>query len=101
MIRHVVLFTFRETSPAEEVSAVVSAFRGLNGQVPEIQAFEWGLNISPEHFHQGFTHCFVLTFRSLEDLAAYQVHPAHLAFQEVLRPHMDRVFVVDYAPTAG
>ena len=60
---------------------------------------EWGLNMSQEHLDQGFTHCFVLTFSSEKDLASYQVHPAHKAFQEVLKPHMDKVFVVDYFVT--
>jgi hypothetical protein len=68
--------------------------------VPEVKNMEWGLNMSPEHLDQGFTHCFVLTFSSEKDLASYQVHPAHKAFQEVLKPHMDRVFVVDYFVTA-
>jgi hypothetical protein len=67
--------------------------------VPEVKNMEWGLNMSPEHLDQGFTHCFVLTFSSEKDLASYQLHPAHKAFQEVLKPHMDRVFVVDYFVT--
>ena len=52
--------------------------------------------MSPEHLDQGFTHCFVLTFSNEKDLASYQLHPAHKAFQTILKPHMDKVFVVDY-----
>jgi len=99
-LRHVVLFTFKATSTKEEVANVTRTFNDLYGKVPEVKKMEWGLNMSPEHLDQGFTHCFVLTFSSEKDLASYQVHPAHKAFQEVLKPHMDKVFVVDYFVTA-
>ena len=39
---------------------------------------------------------FTLTFNSEKDLADYQQNPDHKAFQTVLKPHMDKVFVVDY-----
>ncbi|MCE2845152.1 MAG: Dabb family protein [Sediminibacterium sp.] len=99
-LRHVVLFTFKATSTKEEVANVTRTFNDLYGKVPEVKKMEWGLNMSPEHLDQGFTHCFVLTFSSEKDLASYQLHPAHKAFQEVLKPHMDKVFVVDYFVTA-
>jgi hypothetical protein len=98
-LRHVVLFTFKATSTKEEVTNVTRTFNDLYGKVPEVKNMEWGLNMSPEHLDQGFTHCFVLTFGSEKDLASYQLHPAHKAFQEVLKPHMDKVFVVDYFVT--
>jgi hypothetical protein len=98
-LRHVVLFTFKATSTKEEVANVTRTFNDLYGKVPEVKKMEWGLNMSPEHLDQGFTHCFVLTFSSEKDLASYQLHPAHKAFQEVLKPHMDKVFVVDYFVT--
>lgn len=95
-LRHVVLFTFKATSSKASVDSVVKAFNSLYGSVPQVKKMEWGLNMSPEHLDQGFTHCFVLTFRSEKDLADYQQHPSHKAFQTILKPHMDRVFVVDY-----
>ncbi len=98
-LRHVVLFTFKATSTKDEVANVTRTFNDLYGKVPEIKKMEWGLNMSPEHLDQGFTHCFVLTFSSEKDLASYQLNPAHKAFQEVLKPHMDKVFVVDYFVT--
>ena len=98
-LRHVVLFTFKATSTKEEVANVTRTFNDLYGKVPEVKNMEWGLNMSPEHLDQGFTHCFVLTFSSEKDLASYQLNPAHKAFQEVLKPHMDKVFVVDYFVT--
>ena len=95
-LKHVVLFTFKASSSKASVDSVVKAFNHLYGTVPQLKNMEWGLNMSPEHLDQGFTHCFSLTFSNEKDLADYQLHPAHKAFQTILKPHMDKVFVVDY-----
>jgi hypothetical protein len=95
-LKHVVLFTFKASSSKAAVDSVVKAFNHLYGTVPQVKNMEWGLNMSPEHLDQGFTHCFSLTFSNEKDLADYQLHPAHKAFQTILKPHMDKVFVVDY-----
>jgi hypothetical protein len=97
LLRHVVLFTFKATSSQADIDKVVASFASLPKQIKVIKAFEWGINKSPENFHQGFTHCFVLRFSSEKDRdEIYQVHPAHKAFQQILSPHMEKVFVVDY-----
>ena len=95
-LKHIVLFTFKSSSSAASIDSVVKAFNHLYGTVPQVKKMEWGLNMSPEHLDQGFTHCFALTFSSEKDLADYQQNPAHKAFQTILKPHMDKVFVVDY-----
>ncbi|MEY4113875.1 MAG: hypothetical protein RLZ76_568 [Bacteroidota bacterium] len=96
-LRHVVIFKFKETSSKASVDSVVNSFMGLAKKIPVIKSMEWGLNDSPENFHQGFTHCFVLTFSNKKDRdEVYQKHPAHMEFQKVLGPHMEKVFVVDY-----
>ena len=96
LLRHVVIFKFKDSSSEEDIKKVAATFAALYGKVPQVKAFEWGINNSPEHFNEGFTHCFMLTFSSEKDLADYQLDPAHIAFQTVLKPHMDKVFVVDY-----
>lgn len=96
MLRHVVLFKFKETSSAAQVKEVEDAFRKLPSQIKEIKGFEWGLNNSPEGLDQGFTHCFFVTFESEEARAIYLPHPAHKEFGKVLKPHLDKVLVIDY-----
>ncbi|MCA9181727.1 MAG: Dabb family protein, partial [Planctomycetales bacterium] len=44
----------------------------------------------------GFTHCFLLTFKSEADRDSYLPHPAHRAFGAALKPHLEKVLVVDY-----
>ena len=96
-LRHVVLFKFKDEAPPEEVEKIHQAFQNLPKAIPEIQDFEWGFNDSPENFHQGFTHCYLLSFNSENDRdSVYTPHPAHQAFVSSLQPHLEKVFVVDY-----
>ncbi len=95
-LKHIVLFTFKASSTPKEVDNVAKTFAALYGKVPQVKKMEWGINMSPEHLDQGFTHCFTLTFNSEKDLADYQQNEHHKAFQAVLKPHMEKVFVVDY-----
>jgi hypothetical protein len=96
MLRHVVIFKFKEASPAVEVQKVVDGFRALGSKIPEIASFEYGTNNSPEGLNDGFTHCFLVTFKSEKDRDAYLPHPAHKAFVELLKPHLDKAMVIDY-----
>ncbi len=96
LLRHVVLFKFKETSSPEDVKKVEDAFRALPGKIKEVKAFEWGTNNSPENLNQDFTHCFFVSFASEKDREVYLPHPEHVAFIDVLKPHLDKVLVVDY-----
>lgn len=95
-LRHVVLFKFKEGSTTAEIKKVEDAFRALPAKIKEIKGFEWGTNNSPENLNQEFTHCFFVTFDSEKGREAYLPHPAHKAFVEVLKPHLDKVLVIDY-----
>lgn len=95
-LRHVVMFGFKESSSDADVQTVIDAFAALPKQIPEIAAFEFGKNNSPENLNDGLTHCFLVTFNSEADRATYLPHPAHKAFVEVLKPHLEKVVVIDY-----
>lgn len=95
-LRHVVLFKFKDTASPEDIKKVEDAFRALPAKIPAIERFEWGTNVSPENLNQGFTHCFLLTFRDEKGRDEYLPHPAHKEFGQLLRPHLDKVLVVDY-----
>lgn len=96
MLRHVVMFQFKDASTDAEIQTVVDAFRQLPSKIIEIADFEYGIDNSPEKLSGGLTHVFLVTFKSEEDRAAYLPHEAHLAFVEVLKPHLEKVTVVDY-----
>ena len=96
MLRHVVLFKFKDDAKPEQVKQVEDAFRKLPSQIKEIKDFEWGTNNSPENLNQGLTHCFFLSFESEKDRDIYLPHPAHKEFGSLLKPYLDKVVVVDY-----
>jgi len=96
VLRHVVMFKFKDSTAVEDIEKVKDAFAALPGKIPQIKAFEWGVNNSPEGFDKGFTHCFFLTFYSEEDRAVYLPHPDHKAFGAVLGPYLEDVMVLDY-----
>lgn len=99
VLRHVVLFKFTDASTPEDVKKVEDAFGALKGKISLIKDYEWGTNSSPENLNQGLTHCFFVTFHSDKDRDDYLVHPDHQAFVEVLKPHLDKVTVIDYWTT--
>jgi len=96
VLRHVVLFKFKDSATKEQVEQIESAFCALPGKVDTIYDFEWGTDVSVENLQQGFTHCFFVSFLSEDDRAKYIPHPAHKAFGKLLGPHMDKVLVIDY-----
>ena len=96
LLRHVVLFKFKANTPSEKIKEIEEAFKNLPNIIPQIQGYEWGLNNSPENLNKGFTHCFLLTFKSETDRDIYLPHPDHKAFGAVLTPYIEDVLVVDY-----
>jgi len=96
LLRHVVLFKFKEGTAGADIKKVEDAFRALPSKIKEIKSLEWGTNNSPENLNQGFTHCFFVTFSSEKDRAVYLPHPAHKEFGKILGPYLDKVLVLDY-----
>jgi hypothetical protein len=96
MLRHIVMFQFKDSSSKDDVQKVVDAFRSLKSSIPQIAAFEYGTDNSPEGLANGFTHCFLVTFKSEADRGVYLPHPKHKEFVEVLKPHLEKVQVLDY-----
>ncbi|MFX0558136.1 Dabb family protein [Maribacter sp. CXY002] len=96
LLRHVVLFKFKDDTSKEDIKKVEDAFNALPSKIKQITGYEWGTNNSPEGLDKGFTHCFFLTFKSEADRAIYLPHPDHKAFGDVLGPHLDDVLVLDY-----
>ena len=96
VLRHAVLFKFKDGTPAEQVRTIERKFGELKSKIPGILDFEWGTNVSPEKLDQGFTHLFFVTFPDAAARDAYLPHPAHKEFVGVLGPHLDKVLVIDY-----
>ena len=101
VLRHVVLFAFKPDTTGADLRVIEAAFAALPNQIDAILDFEWGTDVSIENKADGFTHCFVVSFRSEAGRAEYLPHPAHGEFVAVLRPYLDKVLVVDYWTREG
>ncbi len=97
-IRHVVSFKFKKDADPKAIKKVEEDFAALKTKIPVIESLEWGTNVSPEKHDKGFTHCWIVTFKTAADRDAYLVDPAHKAFGAELKDVIDDVFVLDFIP---
>jgi hypothetical protein len=96
VLRHIVMYKFKDTTTPAQVQEVVAAFAGLPQKVDTIAGFEAGTNVSTEGKSEGFTHVFVVTFKDEAGLATYLKHPAHDAYVQVVKDKREKVVVFDY-----
>ena len=96
LLRHVVLFQFKAEVTEKQVAEVQQAFAALPGKIDTIHDFEWGTDVSVESKAEGFTHCFLVTFRDEAGRATYLPHPAHREFVKLVGPRVEKVLVFDY-----
>ena len=96
LLRHVVLFKFKEDATKEQVQEIVNAFRELPKKIDTIVEFEYGTDVSVENLAQGFTHGFVVTFRDEKGREVYLPHAAHKDFVKIALPKVDKVLVFDF-----
>jgi Stress responsive A/B Barrel Domain len=89
-------FKFKDDTSAADVKKVVAAFDALPKKIDSIKDYQAGKNISPIGFDDGYTQCFLVTFKDEAGREKYLPHPDHKAFGATLRPYLDKVFVVDY-----
>lgn len=95
MIKHVVSFKFKG-SPEERKEVArkfADALLALPAQIDQLKAMEVGINENPAE-----TWDLVLTAAadSLEDVAAYSAHPAHVDAVKIIAPFKEDRACIDY-----
>ncbi|MEZ6118079.1 MAG: Dabb family protein [Pirellulaceae bacterium] len=96
VLRHVVLFKFKDECSEEQIQEVADAFAALPKKIDTIIDFEWGTDISVENKHKGFTHGFLVTFADEKGRETYLPHPDHKEFGKLVGPRLADVLVFDY-----
>jgi hypothetical protein len=98
MIRHIVLFRFKEeangTSKAENVLATKEMLEALPAKIPLIQESHVYINTdgaNPENADL----ILISDFRSLEEMNEYIVHPDHKAVGDFMRPLREGRMAID------
>lgn len=91
MIRHIVMWKFREGTEAQQ-EQFLAALRALEGVVPQLKKCEAAKNIGEGNYDA----VLVSEFESMDDLNAYKIDPRHVAASELCKSiRVDRV-AVDY-----
>ncbi len=96
VLRHVVLFKFKDDATKEQIQEVVDAFAALPKKIKAIEDFEWGTDVSVENKAKGFTHGFIVTFADTDGRDTYLPHPAHKEFGKLVGPRVADVLVFDF-----
>jgi hypothetical protein len=96
VLRHIVMYQFKPEVTQAQLQEVIAAFAGLPKRIDTIIGFEHGPNVSKEGKSEGFTHVFIVTFKSEKDLADYISHPAHADYVKVVQGRREKVVVFDY-----
>ena len=77
MVKHIVLYTIKEgLNKDESVKFIASTLEPLVGKIPGL------LHLEVRRAYQGMDYALYSQFESREALAAYAVHPLHLAAKE-------------------
>ncbi|KAK1323411.1 Uncharacterized protein QJS10_CPA02g00655 [Acorus calamus] len=92
--KHLVLVKFKEGVVVDEM---LGGMAKLVTELDYVKSFEWGADmVSEETLRQGFTHAFVLTFKSKEDFAAFSSHPKHLEFAPTFASAIENILLFDF-----
>ena len=98
MVKHIVLFKLKDraegATKAENARRVKEQIEALRSKMPGVIELEVGLNFEPSE--AAFDLALYSVFESREALAAYQVHPEHLAVADFLGRVRESRVVVDY-----
>nr|UVI66441.1 Cyclase3 [Plumbago zeylanica] len=97
-MKHLVMAKFKEGVAVEEI---IKEMEKMVSEVDLVLSFEWGEDVqSPEMLRQGFTHAFLMTFRSQEEFASFVVHPQHVDFSTTFTAAIDNVILLDFPTVA-
>ena len=78
MVRHIVLFRWKDGVSADHIEATRRGLSALPGKIPQIKRYVFGSNlgINPGTYDFGV----VADFASVDDYLVYRDHPDHKAF---------------------
>lgn len=89
------MFKFKGT-PEEKKDVAqrfMEALIQLPCEIPELKSMDVGINMNPA---EKWDLVLTATADSMEDVAAYSAHPAHLEAVEIIKPYKEDRACVDY-----
>ena len=96
MIKHIVMWKLKPEAEGhtakENAQWMKEHLESLMGVVPQLKSCEVGVNIGEGNYDA----CLVSTFDSMEDLAAYKVHPEHVKISSYCKLVRETRVACDY-----
>ena len=82
MIKHIVMFKLKEAEGRSEYENAVEAQKRFDNVIANVKELKKGevVIISKDAPESNYTIALICDFDTIDDLNAYQVHPAHLEF---------------------
>jgi len=82
MIKHIVMFKLKEADGRSEYENAVEAQKRFDNVIANVKELKKGeVVINSKHAPESnYTIALICDFDTIDDLNAYQVHPAHLEF---------------------
>jgi len=94
MVKHIVMFDFKEENRAENLQRAKEMLEALIGTVPTLKSMEVGINFSQEE--RAMNLSLYSEFDDKEGLEAYAVHPEHLKVVDFIKSVASASKVSDY-----
>jgi len=94
VIRHVVLFRFKDSFTPGIERRWRSGLDGLVGSVPGLRSLSVGRDLGGEE--RSWDCAIVADFDSLSDVAGYATHPLHTPLIALSAPHSRQIASVDF-----
>ncbi|CAK9153847.1 unnamed protein product [Ilex paraguariensis] len=92
--KHLVVVKFKEEVVVEDI---LNGMEKLVSEMDTVKSFVWGKDIeSQEMLRQGFTHAFLMTFKSKDDFTAFISHPKHMEFSATFSTAIDKIVLLDF-----
>ncbi len=92
-VQHMVLLEFDGKLSDAAVGEMFGAIDGLLKQIPGVMDVQWGRNLAGRV--SNVTHAAIVTLKDRQSLAGYGSHPNHVEAQQILKPHLMSLSVVD------
>ncbi|KAF5469734.1 hypothetical protein F2P56_010300 [Juglans regia] len=94
--KHVFIAKFKDGTSAAQIEQLIKDMANLVNLIHPMKSLHWGKDVSPWNKNEGYTHVFECNFESMEGIAEYVAHPAHLEYAKSLLPCVDKYIVFDY-----
>lgn len=98
MLVHIVMWRFKEfaegASKEENAHKMKTLLEGLAGVVPQLKYARVGIDF--KHTPMSYDAVLISHFENEADLAAYKIHPAHVAVSDFCKKIRESRVVCDY-----